>query len=54
MSLRPVSMNFNYLADYSGPIFDEYEKALLDCMQGDQMLFWREDAVELCWASLIL
>lgn len=50
VGLRPVSMNFNYLGDYSGPIFDEYEKALLDCMQGDQMLFWREDAVELCWA----
>lgn len=50
VSLRPVSMNFNYLGDYTGPILDEYEKALLDCMQGDQMLFWREDAVELCWA----
>jgi glucose-6-phosphate 1-dehydrogenase len=50
VSLRSVAMDFNYLENYSGPIFDEYEKALLDCMQGDQMLFWREDAVELCWA----
>ena len=45
-------MDFNYGQNYTGPILDAYEKALLDCMQGDQTLFWREDAVELCWAFL--
>ncbi len=50
--LRSVAMDFNYKESYSGPIFNEYEKAILDCMQGDQMLFWREDAVELCWAFI--
>ena len=43
-------MDFNYKQNYAGPMLDAYEKALIDCMQGDQMLFWRQDAVELCWA----
>jgi glucose-6-phosphate 1-dehydrogenase len=50
--LRSVTMDFNYQANYEGPILDAYEKALIDCMQGDQMLFWRQDGVELCWAFL--
>ena len=50
--LRSVTMDFNYLNNYSGPVLDAYEKALLECMQGDQTLFWRQDAVELSWAFL--
>ncbi len=50
--LRSVRMDFNYQDNYSGPVLDAYEKALLDCMQGDQTLFWRQDAVELCWSFL--
>ena len=50
--LRPVVMNFNYTDNYTGPSMDAYEKALLDCVQGDQTLFWREDALELSWAFL--
>lgn len=50
--LRSVIMDFNYTENYQGPILDAYEKALLDCMQGDQTLFWRQDAVELCWSFL--
>jgi glucose-6-phosphate 1-dehydrogenase len=50
--LRSVTMNFNYQDNYEGPVLDAYEKALVDCMQGDQMLFWRQDGVELCWAFL--
>ncbi len=50
--LRSVTMDFNYQENYEGPILDAYEKALIDCMQGDQMLFWRQDGVELCWAFL--
>jgi glucose-6-phosphate 1-dehydrogenase len=45
-------MDFNYYEQYSGPRLDAYEKLLLDCIQGDHMLFWRQDAVELCWAFL--
>lgn len=50
--LRSVTMDFNYLQNYQGPILDAYEKALIDCIQGDQTLFWRQDGVELCWAFL--
>ncbi|MCI0483339.1 MAG: glucose-6-phosphate dehydrogenase [candidate division NC10 bacterium] len=50
--LRPVTMDFLYSQNYSGPVLDAYEKALLDCMRGDQTLFWRQDGVELCWSFL--
>lgn len=52
MSLRSVTMDFNYHQDDSGPVMDAYEKVLLDCMLGDHMLFWRQDGVELCWSFL--
>jgi glucose-6-phosphate 1-dehydrogenase len=50
--LRSVTMDFNYNQNYQGPVLEAYEKVLLDCMLGDQMLFWRQDSVELCWAFL--
>ncbi|MCK4960702.1 MAG: glucose-6-phosphate dehydrogenase [Planctomycetes bacterium] len=50
--LRSVTMDFNYYQNYSGPILDAYEKVLLDCIQGDHLLFWRQDGVELCWSFL--
>ncbi|MCP4667900.1 MAG: glucose-6-phosphate dehydrogenase [Deltaproteobacteria bacterium] len=50
--LRSVTMDFHYQQNYRGPILDAYEKVLLDCMLGDQMLFWRQDGVELCWSYL--
>jgi glucose-6-phosphate 1-dehydrogenase len=50
--LRPVTMNFDYQQDGSGPILDAYEKVLMDCILGDHMLFWRQDGIERCWAYL--
>ncbi len=50
--LRPVTMDFHYQPEGNTVIQDAYEKVLVDCMLGDQMLFWRQDAVELCWAFL--
>jgi glucose-6-phosphate 1-dehydrogenase len=52
MNLRTVTMNFDYHQNYSGPLLEAYEKVLLDCMVGDQILFWRQDGVELCWSFL--
>jgi glucose-6-phosphate 1-dehydrogenase len=52
MCLRSVTMDFDYYQNYSGPIMDAYEKVLLDCIQGDHLLFWRQDGVELCWSFL--
>lgn len=52
MCLSSVNMDFRYQQEDSGPTMDAYEKALLDCMLGDQTLFWRQDGVELCWSFL--
>lgn len=50
--LRSVTMDFPYDQNYSGPILDAYEKVLIDCMLGDQMLFWRQDSIEHSWSFL--
>jgi glucose-6-phosphate 1-dehydrogenase len=50
--LRNVTMDFNYHYNLKGQTQDAYETVLLDCMLGDQMLFWRQDGVELCWSFL--
>ncbi len=47
--LDPVEMNFTYQKTVN---LDAYERILLDCMEGDQMLFVREDAVEITWSLL--
>ncbi|KPJ77571.1 MAG: glucose-6-phosphate dehydrogenase [Deltaproteobacteria bacterium SG8_13] len=50
--LRSVTMDFHYQHAGTEMMLDAYEKVLIDCMLGDQMLFWRQDAVELCWSFL--
>lgn len=50
--LRPVTMEFKYYQGYHGPTLAAYEKVLLDCIQGDHMLFWRQDGVEATWSFL--
>lgn len=52
MCLRTVRMMFDYRQDYKGAKLDAYEKAIIDCLQGDQTLFWRQDGVELSWSFL--
>lgn len=52
MCLRSVTMNFNYDQDATGPTLPAYARVLLDCLLGDQMLFWRQDGVELSWKFL--
>jgi len=52
IALRSVTMDFNYLQNYEGPILDAYEKVLLDVIGGDHMLFWRQDGLELTWSYL--
>lgn len=47
--LRPVLMDFSYPKVF---FLSDYERILLDCMQGDQMLFVREDGVSETWALL--
>ncbi len=47
--MMPVVMNFSYEKGFA---LEAYERVLLDCMQGDQMLFLREDTVMTTWALL--
>jgi glucose-6-phosphate 1-dehydrogenase len=49
LCLNTVNMNFSYQNIFS---LDAYERVLLDCMEGDQMLFVRADGVEQTWALL--
>jgi glucose-6-phosphate 1-dehydrogenase len=50
--LQPVTMDFHYSTFQEGTFLDAYEKVILDCLLGDQMLFVRQDGVEQCWAFL--
>jgi glucose-6-phosphate 1-dehydrogenase len=52
MCLRTVEMDFDFMQGYTGPALEAYEKALLDCMNGDQMLFWHRDGIDLAWAFI--
>jgi len=49
LCLGPVLMDFSYQKIFS---LSDYERVLLDCMQGDQMLFVRGDGVEETWSLL--
>lgn len=52
LCLKGQSMEFSYGAGLGTERLDDYAKVLLDCITGDQTLFWRQDAVELCWGFL--
>ena len=47
--LNPVPMDFSYQKEV---FLDAYEWVLLDCMIGDQMLFMKQEEVELTWSLL--
>jgi glucose-6-phosphate 1-dehydrogenase len=47
--LNKVLMDYSYQKVFT---FEAYERVLLDCMQGDQMLFVREDGVDATWRLL--
>jgi glucose-6-phosphate 1-dehydrogenase len=47
--LNPVLMEFSYAEGFQ---LMSYERVLLDCMQGDKMLFVREDGVRETWRLL--
>lgn len=49
ISLNSVLMDFTYQKVF---MLGAYERVLLDCMQGDQMLFVRADGVKQTWALL--
>jgi glucose-6-phosphate 1-dehydrogenase len=52
MCLRPIDLEFRYDGEQKSSGIDAYEKVILDCLNGDQMLCLRQDSEELCWAFL--
>jgi len=52
LCLKTVTMNFLYKDQFSEPAVDGYGKVLIECIQGDQLLFWRQDGVEKSWQFL--
>ena len=50
MTLRPVSMDFNYGSSFGERSPSAYETLLLDALIGDPTLYTRQDMVEASWA----
>jgi len=50
MTLRPVSMDFNYGGSFGERSPSAYETLLLDALIGDPTLFTRQDMVEASWS----
>lgn len=44
------TQNMEFIPDGNGHHLEAYEKVILDCLNGEQMLFLRQDAEELCWS----
>lgn len=51
LCLSTAAMEFDY-PQAPEVSCDSYEKVLLDCLLGDQMLFWDQTGIELSWAFL--
>jgi glucose-6-phosphate 1-dehydrogenase len=50
MTLRPVSMDFNYGSSFGERSPSAYETLLLDAIMGDPTLYTRQDMVEASWS----
>jgi glucose-6-phosphate 1-dehydrogenase len=48
--MNSLTMDFRYQDIFDFELPDAYERLLLDCMMGDQTLFWRSDGIEASWA----
>jgi glucose-6-phosphate 1-dehydrogenase len=50
--VQPVNMDFHYSSLEHTDVPSDYERLLLDCMNNDQTLYSRADAVESAWRFL--
>lgn len=50
--IHDVDMDFSYAENYSILQLDAYERVLLDCFSGEQLLFVRQDGAEAAWKLL--
>jgi glucose-6-phosphate 1-dehydrogenase len=49
LTMASLNLGFNYKDAFKMIPMGPYERLLLDCIRGDQMLFVREDMVEVSW-----
>jgi glucose-6-phosphate 1-dehydrogenase len=49
LNMASFNLGFNYKDIFKTTLMGPYERLLLDCIQGDQTLFVREDMVEASW-----
>ena len=50
LCMDSLTMDFRYQDIFGVEMPDAYERLLLDCMMGDQTLFWRSDGIEASWS----
>ena len=50
--LATLSLDFSYCEVFGTRPPNAYERLLLDCLLGDQTLFWRHDGVRAAWALI--
>ncbi len=51
--ISTLTMNFSYQDIFGTEAPEAYQRLLLDCMQSDQTLFTRQDAIEAAWQFLM-
>ena len=49
LCIKSLTMHFAYQDVFRSRMPEAYQRLLLDCMQGDQTLFTRQDDVEVAW-----
>lgn len=47
--LAPLTMDLDYRETFGRKMDEDYSTLILDCMLGDQTLYWRKDGVETSW-----
>ena len=52
MCLAPLTMDLDYRETFGKKMDEDYSTLILDCMLGDQTLYWRKDGVETSWKLL--
>jgi glucose-6-phosphate 1-dehydrogenase len=52
MTIKPLSLDFNYAEAFGNSPPEAYEALLEDCIEGDSTLFTRHDWVELAWSLM--
>ncbi len=52
MCLAPLKMELDYREAFGAKMDEDYSTLILDCMLGDQTLYWRRDGVETSWRLL--